>query len=305
MDKRYMTLFVLTNDASRSRQLKIPFRLLKAAGAASVFLILVFSFVVFDYARLKTNYFSLSTLKKENTAQRIELQTISGKIKDLESQIARLNIFDRKIRIIANIAEPKNAGSSDQLMGMGGDSSAEENYFSTPGAKKDELVKKMRDEITQLEDMAKSQENSFTELQEYLMKKSSFLAATPSIWPARGWVTSAFGERVSPFTGFPQMHGGLDIANRVGTPVIAPADGIVVRADADTGLGKTVAISHGYGIKTTYGHLSEIKVRTGQKVKRGTEIGTMGNTGRSTGPHLHYSVSLNGVTVNPAKYILN
>lgn len=305
MDKRYMTLFVLTNDASRSRQLKIPFRLLKALGAASVFLILVFSFVVFDYARLKTNYFSLSTLKKENTAQRIELQTISGKIKDLESQIAKLNIFDRKIRIIANIAEPKNSGSSDQLMGMGGDSSAEENYFSTPGAKKDELVKKMRDEITQLEEMAKSQENSFTELQEYLMKKSSFLAATPSIWPARGWVTSAFGERVSPFTGFPQMHGGLDIANRVGTPVIAPADGIVVRADADTGLGKTVAISHGYGIKTTYGHLSEIKVRTGQKVKRGTEIGTMGNTGRSTGPHLHYSVSLNGVTVNPAKYILN
>lgn len=305
MDKRYMTLFVLTNDASRSRQLKIPFRLLKAFGAASVFLFLVFSFVVFDYARLKTNYFSLSTLKKENTAQRIELQTFSGKIKDLESQIAKLNIFDRKIRIIANIAEPKNSGSSDQLMGMGGDSSAEENYFSTPGAKKDELVKKMRDEITQLEEMAKSQENSFTELQEYLMKKSSFLAATPSIWPARGWVTSAFGERVSPFTGFPQMHGGLDIANRVGTPVIAPADGIVVRADADTGLGKTVAISHGYGIKTTYGHLSEIKVRTGQKVKRGTEIGTMGNTGRSTGPHLHYAVSLNGVTVNPAKYILN
>lgn len=305
MDKRYMTLFVLTNDASRSRQLKIPFRLLKAAAGASVFLFLVFSFVVFDYARLKTNYFSLSTLKKENTAQRIELQTFSGKIKDLESQIAKLNIFDRKIRIIANIAEPRNAGSSDQLMGMGGDSSAEENYFSTPGAKKDELVKKMRDEITQLEEMAKSQENSFTELQEYLMKKSSFLAATPSIWPARGWVTSAFGERISPFTGFPQMHGGLDIANRVGTPVIAPADGIVVRADADTGLGKTVAISHGYGIKTTYGHLSEIKVRTGQKVKRGTEIGTMGNTGRSTGPHLHYSVSLNGVTVNPAKYILN
>lgn len=305
MDKRFLTLFVLTNDASRSRQLKIPFRLLKAFGAASVFLFLVLSFVVFDYARLKTNYFSLSTLKKENTAQRIELQTFSGKIKDLESQIAKLNIFDRKIRIIANISEPKSAGGQDQLMGMGGDSSAEENYFSTPGAKKDELVKKMRDEITQLEGMAKSQENSFTELQEYLMKKSSFLAATPSIWPVRGWVTSTFGERISPFTGFPQMHSGLDIANRVGTPVIAPADGIVVQTGADTGLGKMVAISHGYGIKTAYGHLSEIKVRAGQKIKRGMEIGTIGNTGRSTGPHLHYSVSLNGVTVNPAKYILN
>ncbi|MBI5588504.1 MAG: M23 family metallopeptidase [Deltaproteobacteria bacterium] len=190
-------------------------------------------------------------------------------------------------------------------MGMGGDSSAEENYFSTPAAKKDELVKKMRDEITQLEEMAKSQESSFTELQEYLMKKSSFLAATPSIWPSRGWVTSAFGERISPFTGFPQMHRGLDIANRVGTPVVASAEGIVVHVGADTGLGKMVSISHGYGIKTSYGHLSEIKVRTGQKVKRGMEIGTMGNTGRSTGPHLHYEVSLNGVSVNPTKYILN
>lgn len=305
MDKRYLTLFVLTNDASRSRQLKIPFRLLKGFGAASVFLFLVFSFVVFDYARLKTNYFSLATLKKENTAQRIELQTISGKIKDLEGQIAKLNIFDRKIRIIANISDPKNTASSEQLMGMGGDSSAEENYFSTPGAKKNELVKKMRDEITQLEEMARSQENSFTELQEYLMKKSSFLAATPSIWPARGWVTSTFGERISPFTGFPQMHSGLDIANRVGTQVIAPADGIVVKVGPDSGLGKMITISHGYGIKTTYGHLSETKVRSGQKVKRGMEIGTMGNTGRSTGPHLHYSVSLNGVAVNPAKYILN
>lgn len=305
MDKRYLTLFVLTNDASRSRQLKIPFRLLKAAGTAGVLFILVLAFIVFDYARLKTNYFSLSTLKKENTVQRIELQTFAGKIKDLEAQLAKLNIFDRKIRIIANLSEPKKAGGSEQIMGMGGDSSAEENYFSTPGAKKDELVKKMRDEISQLEEMAKSQESSFTELQEYLMKKSSFLAATPSIWPSRGWVTSTFGERISPFTGFPQMHRGLDIANRVGTSVVASADGIVVHVGADTGLGKMVSISHGYGIKTSYGHLSEIKVRTGQKVKRGMEIGTMGNTGRSTGPHLHYEVSLNGVSVNPTKYILN
>jgi murein DD-endopeptidase MepM/ murein hydrolase activator NlpD len=101
------------------------------------------------------------------------------------------------------------------------------------------------------------------------------------------------------------MHKGLDIANRAGTSVVAPADGIVVLTGADTGLGKMVSISHGYGIKTSFGHLSEIFVKPGQKIKRGAEIGRMGNTGRSTGPHLHYEVSLNGVSVNPAKYILN
>lgn len=305
MDKRYLTLFVLTNDASKSRQLKIPFKALKGALAAGVLFFLVFAFVVIDYARLKTNFFSLSSLKEENMAQRAEIQTFAGKIKDLEGQLAKLNIFDRKIRIIANMSEPKKAASGEQAMGMGGDSLAEENYFSTPGAEKDELVKKMREEITQLEGMAKSQEKSFTELQEYLTKKSSFMAATPSIWPARGWVTSTFGERVSPFTGFPQMHKGLDIANRTGTSVVAPADGIVVHTGSDTGLGQMVSISHGYGIKTSYGHLSEVLVKPGQKVKRGMEIGRMGNTGRSTGPHLHYEVSLNGVSVNPSKYILN
>lgn len=307
MDKRFFTLFVLTNDASKARQLRIPVKLFKAAGAAAVFLSIILAYVLFDYARLKMMDVELASLQKENTSQKLELQGFAAKIKDLEAHLAKLNLFDKKLRIIANIDEPKPTGGNPdhQILGMGGGSSTED-YFSTPGAKVDVLVKQMKKDITELETRAGSQENSFTELHEQLMRQSSLLASTPSIWPSRGWVTSNYGERTSPFTGFQHLHKGIDIANRVGTPVLATAEGIVVQAGSDPGgLGKSVRIAHGYGMKTTYGHLSEVLVRTGQRVKRGTKIATMGNTGRSTGPHLHYEVTQNGVSLNPNKYILD
>lgn len=305
MEKRFLTLFVLTNDASRTKQFRIPFKFAKAAGALSIVFTLVFSFIILDYVRLKSHALELYRLKQENISQKIELQGFASKIKDMESQLTRLNIFDKKLRIIANIEKPKAGGAQDELLGIGGDSSKEaEDYLSAPGAKVDKLVKQMSEDMTNIEGKANSQEKSFTELHEYLMKKSSFLAATPSIWPVRGWVTSPFGQRVSPYTGLPQMHKGLDIANRPGSPVVAPADGIVIKSAWESGLGKTLTIRHGYGVATIYGHLSETFVRLGQKVKRGQKIGAVGNTGHSTGPHLHYEVALNGVEVNPARYIL-
>ena len=304
MDKRYITLFVLTNHASRTRQIKVPVRLFKAAVAAGLLFTVVFLAGIFDYARIRGNYSEYYSLKKENTSQKIELQSFSSKINEMEGQIARLNLFDKKLRIIANIEAPREMAHADQIMGLGGASSDDE-FLTSPSTQLDGLVTRMRSDIKRLEHQASFQESSFAELQEQLVKKVSFLAATPSIWPARGWVTSTYGDRISPFTGRPQMHKGIDIANRVGTSVVAPANGIVVKAGANGGFGKSVVISHGYGIKTTYGHLSEVFVKTGQRVERGEDIGAMGNTGRSTGPHLHYEVTYNDVSVNPSKYILN
>jgi murein DD-endopeptidase MepM/ murein hydrolase activator NlpD len=131
------------------------------------------------------------------------------------------------------------------------------------------------------------------------------LASTPSIWPVRGWVTSGFGKRLSPFTGRKNLHTGIDIATRHGTVVVAPADGVVTRVTTKYDMGKLVEIDHGYGILTRYGHNSEILVRPGQRVRRGQPIARVGNTGRSTGPHLHYEVRLNGVPVNPMRYIVD
>jgi murein DD-endopeptidase MepM/ murein hydrolase activator NlpD len=138
-----------------------------------------------------------------------------------------------------------------------------------------------------------------------MKERNSMWASTPSIWPVKGWLTSGFGNRMSPFTGSWTMHNGIDVAARMDTPVASPAAGIVVYEGFDTGLGKMVKIDHGYGLKTTYGHLSKTKVTTGQKIKRGQIIAFVGNTGYSTGPHLHYEVHVNNIPVNPIKYILD
>ena len=128
---------------------------------------------------------------------------------------------------------------------------------------------------------------------------------TPSIWPIPGWVTSDFGFRTNPFTGLTQMHEGLDISNRVGTPIVASADGIVSDIGNDRVHGNILVISHGFGLTSRYSHLNKAFVRAGQKVKRGDKIAEVGMTGKTTGPHLHYEVRLNGIPVNPMRYILN
>ncbi len=163
----------------------------------------------------------------------------------------------------------------------------------------------MRHDLERLDGEAGAEGDSLRELESLLQNKEVQLANTPSIWPTRGWLTSGFGYRISPFTGLRQRHEGIDISNRVGAPVIAPADGLVTNIGREWGFGKILVVSHGFGFTTRYAHLHRINVKIGQKVKRGQKIAEIGNTGRSTGPHLHYEVMVNGVPVNPMKYILN
>jgi len=143
------------------------------------------------------------------------------------------------------------------------------------------------------------------ELYKFLENQKSMLASTPSIWPTKGWVSSGFGNHTSPFTNEKEFHSGIDISGRMNTPIIAPADGVVSSVRQTYGYGKTLVINHGYGLKTTYGHLRKFLIKKGQYVKRGQEIALVGNSGRTTGPHLHYEVHLNGLAVNPLRYILN
>jgi murein DD-endopeptidase MepM/ murein hydrolase activator NlpD len=129
------------------------------------------------------------------------------------------------------------------------------------------------------------------------------LAAAPTLWPVEGLVTGSFGERVDPFNGEGAFHTGVDISTAYGTPVIAPADGIVTYAETLAGYGRVVMIDHGQGISTRYGHLANYTVVPGQSVHRGDVLGYVGMTGRSTGPHLHYEVRIHDVPVNPHKYM--
>jgi murein DD-endopeptidase MepM/ murein hydrolase activator NlpD len=163
----------------------------------------------------------------------------------------------------------------------------------------------MHDQVELLERASFDKEQDFTSLLDQLNEKKNLLACTPSIRPVKGWISSSFGYRNSPFTGRRELHAALDIANREGTPIIAPADGVVTFAGKKGLYGNLVVIDHGYGLVTRYGHLKSADVNKGDKVKRGEVLGRMGSTGRSTGPHVHYEVRLNGLPVNPDNYILN
>jgi murein DD-endopeptidase MepM/ murein hydrolase activator NlpD len=138
-----------------------------------------------------------------------------------------------------------------------------------------------------------------------LSEKGEILASTPTMAPAVGVLTDGFGTRNDPITGRRAFHRGLDISARRGTPVYAPADGVVVFAGRNGGLGKTIRISHGFGFTTLYGHLHEMSVELGDQVHRGDYIGTIGNTGRSTGSHLHYEVHEDGKAKDPLYFILD
>lgn len=162
---------------------------------------------------------------------------------------------------------------------------------------------RLRLESERLRSLASFQETSLEELIDQLHGKSQRLASTPSIWPTKGWVTSGYGHRTSPFTGRKQFHGGLDIASELGTEIVAPARGRVVFRGRKGPLGNAIVIDHGYGIRTTYGHIEKFLVEPRQEVERGERIALLGNTGRSTGPHLHYVVQIDGRSVNPRNYI--
>jgi len=155
-----------------------------------------------------------------------------------------------------------------------------------------------------LSDVVSSVEMRLQQVYEFHQDKLAYWASVPSIWPVRGWVTSEFGVRRSPRGIGTRFHEGIDIAASTGTPIYAPGDGVVTFAGYKPGLGKTVIIDHGFGITSVYGHNSQLYVRDGDKVKRGSNISSVGRTGRSTGPHLHYQVEIDGVPVDPMRYII-
>ena len=159
------------------------------------------------------------------------------------------------------------------------------------------------DELNLLADQVKEQTESLRALEKLMSRAGRMLAALPTRWPVRGAVNSEFGQRQSPWTGEPEFHHGLDIRAGTNTPIYAPAAGTVVHAGPAPDYGTTVVLDHGQDIRSLYGHLSRLNVQPGQRVERGAIIGFTGNTGRSSGPHLHYEILVKGQAVNPRVYL--
>lgn len=159
--------------------------------------------------------------------------------------------------------------------------------------------------FTTVKSFVKNLEVNIHKLDQFLLDKDSFLRSTPTLLPTKGWITSYYGPRISPTSKRLRMHEGIDIGARSGTPIVAAADGRITFAGKKPGFGNFVQIDHGYGVESFYAHAKGLFTKKGELVKRGDLIASIGNTGASTGPHLHYEIRVNGTPVDPMYFILD
>jgi len=299
----------LSNTGSRANQISIPSILIHLSIALVFLGLAALGYLVYDHHQLRAVGLinqayenQISDQKDIIAGQHAQIQTFTTEINKLKSKLVTLNNFEKKIRVIANLDQEND---QESLFGVGG--SIPEDLATDVDLTKRQtgLLREMHEQVDSLYLATSNQKTGFSSLLEALEGQRNLLACTPAIRPVKGWMTSRFGYRKSPFTGRRELHKGLDIANRAGTKIIAPADGVIKATGRKGLLGKAMDIDHGHGMVTRYGHLKEILKKRGESVKRGDIIAEMGDTGRSTGPHLHYEVHLNGVPVNPVKYILN
>jgi murein DD-endopeptidase MepM/ murein hydrolase activator NlpD len=299
--KEYVTFMLLPGPNARVRTISISKSALKSVFLSFGAIIVLSLYLVYEYNDVKDKVWELQSVREELMRQKAEVQSFALNLLDYKRQMFLLRDLDTKLRRAVSLGPRDKA---QQVLGIGGpDELGLQNLTALGVKKQSEAIKEMHQELTQLKGAASQQETSLQMLIEYFEDKRSLYASTPSVWPVRGWVTSPFGNRISPFSGIRKFHEGIDIAAQTGTPVMAPADGVVVKAGFSTGYGNMVEISHGYGLKTVYGHNSRLNVKAGQRVKRGDIISYIGDSGSSTGPHLHYEVRVNSMPVNPVRYM--
>jgi murein DD-endopeptidase MepM/ murein hydrolase activator NlpD len=321
-----LTLLVMAGQTAPVRRLRIRRAWFKQAAIGGALLGGLLGVASFDYVRLRIDATDVTRMRAEAARQHEELESLRGQVSGISQQFEEIRELERKVRVIANLPDAFPEAHSPSLRGQGGAGDADglgdatlpggatalppehhEGDASASGETADAKLSGALDRISQrarkLSSLLPEQRASLEALVAGLEDRRDQLAATPSIWPTSGFVTSGYGFRTSPFTGRTQFHAGIDIAADFGTKIVAPASGRVIYAGRRGAFGRVVEIDHGFGVSTIFGHTDDIYVRVGQRVERGTRIASVGSTGRSTGPHLHYQVKANGRTVNPADYI--
>ena len=248
----------------------------------------------------------LEEAQKTIRAHDSQVLSLAGKLQGLEEDIQRVQQFDAKLRVLMNI--DKDTGDGKDTAEEADSPRSVAGFLNNPAflsRHRELFTRRMHSLVEELADNANLEEVDQQTLVGFLRANKDTLLSTPSIWPTQGFLTSGFGWRSSPFSGGGRMHKGLDISNHIGTPVWAPARGTVTSVGPDGSYGICIMIDHGNNIVTRYAHLQKAVVHEGQYVQRGDVIAALGNTGRSTGPHLHYEVIVGGVPANPMRYILN
>ncbi len=328
-NRKTVTIYLIANDESQTKKLTMPVSYFKiSAFIVAVVVISLFAGLI-DYFGLLAQSLENKKLKIENLNLQKQFQVVEGKLDSLQSGLDRVGMMTSKLKLITDTQMKDRAEKLNFPAGAGVSSpenpsermTNEQLLQQEPLVQSENPVNTFKGEIAtekstsnyatlviRIDESVKDsalKEQSVIELWEMLSDRQSLLSATPYIKPARGPIGSRFGYRIDPINGKQKMHAGVDIVAPPGTPVRAPADGVVSFAGWDEQFGKLVSIDHGYGVLTRYAHNSQIYVQVGQKVSKFDVISASGNTGRSTGPHVHYEVRVNGIPVNPMNYILD
>lgn len=322
-NKDYIVEYI-SQRAARLKKYVLSPRFLKIAAAVLTIVLVVSAYLIYNYINVRKKLAELQHLQAEATFQREEMQNFMQKIGFLEAQLAKLKEMEKQVenelkelkelKIKTSPKTPaKNVKKKSQFIenkekiitqDWPETRFIKERRASLEEIEKEKLVQRLHDDIYYLQREISRQESNLKNIQGLLQNQKTILLATPSLWPVLGSISSAFGEtRLSPAAGGVRPHRGVDISAPLGTPILAAAEGIVVFAGWQAEMGKSIYLDHGHGFATMYGHLKTIMVKEGEKVKKGQIIGTVGMTGNSTGPHLHYEVHVQGVPVNPQAYL--
>lgn len=327
--RKQITLYFVTSNESETKKISLPVAYFKISLFFLGFFAVLLMAGFIDYFGLLAQSLENKKLKLENIELKNQFQVVEAKLDSLQSAMDRVTNVSNKLKLITDIqlkdrpeklnfpAAQVSPRVDDPVPRM----SLDDMEKDDPVIETETPLNPMKGEVASEKSTANYaslviridqavkdsnlKEQSVIELWELLSDRQSLLAATPSIQPARGPIGSRFGYRIDPINGHQKMHAGLDITAPPGTPIRAPADGIVSFAGWDDQFGKLVSIDHGYGVLTRFAHNSQIFVQVGQKVSRYDVIAAVGSTGRSTGPHCHYEVRVNGIAVNPANYVLD
>ena len=314
--EKYYTFIIAENNSAHLKKITVKkkqvYIFLSFAGALSLF----FLAFITDYFGLYVDRWELSRLKKENRQLEQKIVYAHSQLEDLEKKIYQISDFSKKLQMITSASlEPFNTQggfgkihSSSAIIALSSHSrqrSLEPAVLNTHFHSESDKLEIRIENLKGQSELVK--QNAWT-LYTDLLEKQELLNRTPSIAPVKGWISSSFGYRNETIYSDhePHFHRGVDIASAEGHPVVASADGKVVYTGYDErGYGNLIVIDHGHGLRTFYGHLASTLTKAGDFVQRGEEIGLVGSTGKSTGPHLHYEVRIFDKPVNPENYMLD
>ncbi|MDE3135632.1 MAG: M23 family metallopeptidase [Acidobacteriota bacterium] len=288
MKPRFYTLYLATSDARSVRKVRVPFYAIHVLAVLAVVGAVTLTAAFASYTRMLLKVANYNSLRSEETNLRQQYVQLQAQAKDTRQQLSSLQSLATDVAMTYGVLRWRNTpfrvSSAPQPGKPGFDRSVNQFHFLMQNAS---LVSMVNEDGLRL-------------LPGPLPRNSRLV---PSLWPVLGPITGSFGEREDPFSREGAFHPGVDIGAAYGSPVHAAADGVVVYAGWEEGYGRLVVIDHGFGISTCYAHLSAFNTQVGSRVGRGDVVGYVGDSGRSTGPHLHYEVRINNTPVNPWRYL--